>query len=766
MLISQYKYGIKKILLFFHPPVMEAQGPQATVLVDILHFEYGKTLTELRRFEEARHAFSEVVENPNSPHREAAALLIAKTWDAEGKPKPAIKAYERFLRRWPASPTVRDTSLRLAQLLIKKRRGLRAVGILTRIFRQSPNSRAGKQAKRELAKLAKSGMRSARLDLPASRMNHIGWLLSDRRFRDALAPTLKHLAWAKGAGQRFEVMRALNILSRIYEETRQEAKALEIYAEIRKRNGFGPTLSKKMRLLALAGKYAEAEALLDKRHKGSKSRLYWKRLADFRYRFGRYKGAFEAYRNAQRRPKKRNGAERLNLRMAWCLLAMGQAERAVEYFKKKRARKLRDRMGYRYWHGRALQMAGRHKEALEVYDRLVARWPHKYYAILAYSRALEMRGKAPGQSSPVIQEELLAAFSAVTSPKATVPALESTVFWSNRSMNAPYTDSDTPQGEKARLYALARLVGEWGDYVPEAHRALELARLGFHQQAMEELRVIEGDIRAAKRYGPRGVIRRARADLLDNRAQKRARGGASLRDRARRTNKEGWAFARRARKIQPLLRAAQSAYGDFFSLRRRAIADRRRGRRALTLDASQHLKRIYPIAFPELVQEYAKRNKVPPYFLYSIMSVESSFHPHPVSVAHAYGLLQVIPRTGRRIASEIDFPEFSPELLLRPEVSIPFGSYYLGQLLKKFEGQELLAAAAYNGGPHRVEAWLRANPNRPMDLFVDNIPFGQSRGYARTVVEKIARYRFVYHGEERIYVSNVLKTKTGALPNY
>ena len=53
-----------------------------------------------------------------------------------------------------------------------------------------------------------------------------------------------------------------------------------------------------------------------------------------------------------------------------------------------------------------------------------------------------------------------------------------------------------------------------------------------------------------------------------------------------------------------------------------------------------------------------------------------------------------------------------------------------------------------------------------MDLFVDNIPFGQSRGYARTVVEKIARYRFVYHGEERIYVSNVLKTKTGALPNY
>ena len=62
------------------------------------------------------------------------------------------------------------------------------------------------------------------------------------------------------------------------------------------------------------------------------------------------------------------------------------------------------------------------------------------------------------------------------------------------------------------------------------------------------------------------------------------------------------------------------------------------------------------------------------------------------------------------------------ELLLKPEVSIYFGTHYLGSLLKKFQGQELLAAAAYNAGPHRIEGWLRANPTRPMDVFVEEIP--------------------------------------------
>ena len=148
------------------------------------------------------------------------------------------------------------------------------------------------------------------------------------------------------------------------------------------------------------------------------------------------------------------------------------------------------------------------------------------------------------------------------------------------------------------------------------------------------------------------------------------------------------------------------------------------------------------------------------------MSVESTFHPHPVSIANAYGLLQVIPRTGRRLASELNYTEFSPELLLKPEVSVYFGSYYLGKLLEKFRGQELLAAAAYNAGPHRIESWIRANPNRPMDLFVENIPYREARGYARSVLERIAHYRRLYHGETHIYASNHLNPDCLAHPNY
>ena len=223
---------------------------------------------------------------------------------------------------------------------------------------------------------------------------------------------------------------------------------------------------------------------------------------------------------------------------------------------------------------------------------------------------------------------------------------------------------------------------------------------------------------------------------------------------------------RNAKQIRHAVRRVQVAYGDYYGIRREAY-ERHDLRRQSPRNAEIALwKQAFPIAYPDMVNVFSEHHSVPAYFLYSIMSVESTFHPHPVSIANAYGLLQVIPRTGRRLASELRYNEFSPELLLKPEVSVYFGSYYLGKLLEKFKGQELLAAAAYNAGPHRIESWIRANPNRPMDLFVENIPYREARGYARSVLERIAYYRRLYHGEKRIYASNDLNPECLAHPNY
>jgi soluble lytic murein transglycosylase len=148
------------------------------------------------------------------------------------------------------------------------------------------------------------------------------------------------------------------------------------------------------------------------------------------------------------------------------------------------------------------------------------------------------------------------------------------------------------------------------------------------------------------------------------------------------------------------------------------------------------------------------------------MTTESSFHPHAVSVAHAYGLVQMIPRTGRRVALELGYGDFMPEVLLAPDPSIYMGGRYMGRLLDRFYDQEPLAAAAYNCGPHRVADWLKANPNRPLDVFVEEIPYRQARRYTKRVLSHTARYRRLYYGEDRMYVPNRLESRHRATPNY
>ena len=126
----------------------------------------------------------------------------------------------------------------------------------------------------------------------------------------------------------------------------------------------------------------------------------------------------------------------------------------------------------------------------------------------------------------------------------------------------------------------------------------------------------------------------------------------------------------------------------------------------------------------------------------------------------------MIPRTGRRVSEEMGMPSFSPEQLLEIPTGVPMGAWYMGQLLDRFDHQELLAAAAYNAGPHRVAMWLDNNSERPLDVFVEEIPFRQARGYAKTVLRHTAHIRHVYHGETDLYVPNHLLAAVSDKPNY
>lgn len=150
----------------------------------------------------------------------------------------------------------------------------------------------------------------------------------------------------------------------------------------------------------------------------------------------------------------------------------------------------------------------------------------------------------------------------------------------------------------------------------------------------------------------------------------------------------------------------------------------------------------YPRPYEDIVRREAKERGVPEALVYAIIRQESAFRPSAVSSAKAVGLMQIIPATARRIGEEIG-EEYRPELMSVPAINIRFGVYYLGKLLRMFQGRADLAAAAYNAGPRAVARWLASLHDLPTDLFVASIPYEETRNYVYRVMSNYARYAYL-----------------------
>lgn len=154
----------------------------------------------------------------------------------------------------------------------------------------------------------------------------------------------------------------------------------------------------------------------------------------------------------------------------------------------------------------------------------------------------------------------------------------------------------------------------------------------------------------------------------------------------------------------------------------------------------------FPLAYQKLIDRYGPPAGNPPYYLYAIMRKESAFTPDLASYADAQGLLQMIPPTSRRVASALKM-KYRDGLLYDPVANVRLGAWYIGKLLKKFGGQPPLGAGAYNAGPRAMMRWCDEHGKRPLDEFVELIPYDQTRGYVRKVTANYARYLHVYTGK-------------------
>ncbi|MEO6964817.1 MAG: transglycosylase SLT domain-containing protein [Acidobacteriaceae bacterium] len=155
---------------------------------------------------------------------------------------------------------------------------------------------------------------------------------------------------------------------------------------------------------------------------------------------------------------------------------------------------------------------------------------------------------------------------------------------------------------------------------------------------------------------------------------------------------------------------------------------------------------LFPQPYWAALESSSKKQGLDPYLVVSLVRQESEFNPKVISYANAWGLMQLLPKVGSRLAHKERVHPYRTASLLNPDLNLKLGTAYFRELMDEFNGQPEYALAAYNAGDDRVKAWLANGPYASMPEFVESIPFTQTREY----VEAIMRNREVYH---RLYAS-------------
>lgn len=154
----------------------------------------------------------------------------------------------------------------------------------------------------------------------------------------------------------------------------------------------------------------------------------------------------------------------------------------------------------------------------------------------------------------------------------------------------------------------------------------------------------------------------------------------------------------------------------------------------------------FPRPFRDLVKRAADKNGITEALVYAIMREESSFDPGAESPARAYGLMQLIEPTARQFGRPLGL-RGDREALERPAINIAIGCRVLGALSARFVDNPLLAIPGYNAGPSASRRWLDARPDADFDVWVELIPYGETRRYTKRVLSSRATYAFLYDRE-------------------
>ena len=156
------------------------------------------------------------------------------------------------------------------------------------------------------------------------------------------------------------------------------------------------------------------------------------------------------------------------------------------------------------------------------------------------------------------------------------------------------------------------------------------------------------------------------------------------------------------------------------------------------------LKLYYPLAYDDFISKITKMLKIDKFLLLGVMRAESYYNATARSSVGATGLMQIMPYTGMRIAAKIGDKDFRVSDLRKPELNISYGAWYLKMLMSYYNDNYMVALAAYNAGPEKVNYWLKQCKGCSVDEFVESIPYRETRRYVKKITGYYATYRQIY----------------------
>ena len=151
-------------------------------------------------------------------------------------------------------------------------------------------------------------------------------------------------------------------------------------------------------------------------------------------------------------------------------------------------------------------------------------------------------------------------------------------------------------------------------------------------------------------------------------------------------------------------------------------------------------KLAYPVYYGEEINRYSKERNLNPYLILALIKEESHFDPNIESAVGAVGLMQVLPSTAEMVTGSL----FSKSSLKTEDLNISVGTAYFKYLMENFLNKEELCVISYNSGPNAVKRWMDKNNNLPFDIFVEKIPYSETKTYIKKVFGAYWNYLLTY----------------------